>query len=171
MGIAVLEKLIDKEHPNLYYSIKGTHEYINEQEANQRSNSIVGFSTTLKTRPLIIAKAEEFVRNKLIKLNSARLYNEMTTFIWHNGRPEAQRSYNDDLIMALAISCWVRDTALVVNQRELEYRKAMMSAMSISNSSLDTRMSGMIGYKKAQDSFTRDAATNLQMEYAALIKG
>ena len=57
LGIAVLEKLIDKEHPNLYYSIKGTHEYINEAEAQQHSNSIVGFSTTPKTRPLIIAKA------------------------------------------------------------------------------------------------------------------
>jgi len=171
LGIAVLEKLIDKEHPNLYYSIKGTHEYVNEVEAQRRTNSIVGFSTTNKTRPLIIAKAEEFVRNKLIKLNSTRTYNEMTTFIWNNGRPEAQRSYNDDLIMSLAISCWVRDTALVVNQRELEYRKAMMTAMSISNSSLDTRMSGMVGYKKAQDSFARDTVANLQMEYAGLIKG
>ena len=95
----------------------------------------------------------------------------MTTFIWNNGRAEAQRSYNDDLIMSLAISCWVRDTALVVNQRELEYRKAMMDAMSVSNSSLDTRMAGMTGYKKSQDSFSRDAVTNLQMQYAGLLKG
>lgn len=36
----------------------------------------------------------------------------MFTFIWNNGRAEAMRGYNDDLVMALAIGLWVRDTAL-----------------------------------------------------------
>ncbi len=55
---------------------------------------------------------EEFIRNNLIKIYSSRLLSEMKTFIWNNGRPEAMRSYNDDLIMACAVGCWVRDTAL-----------------------------------------------------------
>ena len=43
------------------------------------------------------------------------------------------RSYNDDLVMALAIACWVRDTALTVNKRDAEYNKAMVGAMISSN--------------------------------------
>ena len=122
-----------------------------------------------------IAKLEEFVRNKLIKINSARLYNEMTTFIWNNGRAEAQRSYNDDLVMATAISCWVRDTALVVNQRELDYRKAMLSSISTSKTKFDTRIAGMTGYKAKQDSFSpgkhKETQAYAQMNYIALLKG
>ena len=94
----------------------------------------------------------------------------MTTFIWHNGRAEAQRSYNDDLVMALAISCWVRDTALVVNKRELEYQKAMLSCMSVSNTNFNSRMPGMIGYKRSNDKF-RKSNRNPHTEYAALLKG
>lgn len=175
LGIAVLEKLKDLEHPNLYYSIKGTHQYVDRVQAEAVSNSIIGFSTTPKTRPLIIAKLEEFVRNKLIKINSQRLYNEMTTFIWNNGRAEAQRSYNDDLVISTAIGCWVRDTALVVNQRELEYRKAMLSSMSVSSGMLDSRMPGMTGYRTSQDSFApnkdKDTQAYSQLQYPALLKG
>ena len=89
--------------------------------AESVSNSVPGFTTSMKTRPLIVAKLEEFVRNELITINSPRLYNEMKTFVWNNGRPEAMRSYNDDLIMSCAIGCWVRDTALIENKRNIEY--------------------------------------------------
>ena len=175
LGIAVLEKLKELDHPNLYYSVKGTHQYVDKLQAEGIANSIIGFSTTPKTRPLIIAKLEEFVRNKLIKINSARLYNEMTTFIWNNGRAEAQRSYNDDLVMATAISCWVRDTALVVNQRELDYRKAMLSSISTSKTKYDSRIAGMAGYKAKQDSFSpgkhKETQAYAQMNYIALLKG
>jgi hypothetical protein len=90
------------------------------------SNSVPGFTTSSKTRPLIIAKMEEFIRNKLITIYSSRLVDEFKTFIWNNNKAEAMRSYHDDLVMALAIGCWVRDTALTVNQRDLEYKKAMV---------------------------------------------
>ena len=99
----------------------------------------------------------------------------MTTFIWNNGRAEAQRSYNDDLVMATAISCWVRDTALVVNQRELDYRKAMLSSISTSKTKYDSRISGMTGYKVSQDSFSPDkhksSQAYAQKHYIALLKG
>ena len=58
-----------------------------------------GVYVSMKTRPLIIAKFEEFIRNNYLKINSKRLMNELTTFIWNHGRAEAQRSYNDDLVM------------------------------------------------------------------------
>ena len=74
--------------------------------------------------------------------NSSRLVNELKTFIWNNNRAQAMRSYHDDLVMALAIGCWVRDTALTTNQRELEYKKAMVGSMMVENKTFKTRNPG-----------------------------
>ena len=100
-----LEKLNDLGYPKIYYSIKSTHEYVDSLVAEGNDRAIMGFTTSTKTRPLIVAKLEEYVRNKLIKLNSTRLFHEFKTFIWYNGKPQAMRSYNDDLVMSLAIAC------------------------------------------------------------------
>jgi hypothetical protein len=56
-------------------------------------------------------------------------FHEFKTFIWYNGKPQAMRSYHDDLVISLAIACWVRDTALQVNQRDVQYKKAMLDGM------------------------------------------
>ena len=115
------------------------------------SNSVAGFTTSQKTRPLIVAKLEEFIRNKLITLYSSRTANEFKTFIWNNGRPQAMRSYNDDLTMALAIGCWVRDTALETSQRDIEYQKAFLDSMIVSNTKMSTAIPGMHGYNRRYD--------------------
>ena len=148
IGISILEKLITLGYPNLYYSVKATHEFVESYQGESMSGAVAGFTTSIKTRPLIVAKFEEFIRNKLIKCYSSRLYHEMKTFIWRSGKAQAMRSYNDDLIMALAIGCWVRDTALQVNERDVEYKKAMLNSMYKSNNIMNTAIKGMDGYKK-----------------------
>ena len=142
LGISILEKLQDREYPNLYFSVKGTHEYIDQVQAASVTNSIAGFTTSSKTRPLIVAKMEEFIRNKLITIYSSRLVDEFKTFIWNNNKAEAMRSYHDDLVMALAIGCWVRDTALETNQRDLEYKKAMVGSMMLKSKTFQTQNPG-----------------------------
>jgi len=149
IGYSVLTKLIDFGYKNIYYTTKNGDE-TDQMYAQYSSNAVPGFSTTQKSRPLIIAKLEEFIRNKTIKINSSRLINELDTFVWHNGRPEAQKGYNDDLTMSLAIACWIRDTVLINNQRNLEYHKAFLGAISKSNTQLDTSISGMLQYEKDQ---------------------
>ena len=72
----------------------------------------------------------------------------MKTFIWNNGKAEAMRSYNDDLVMSLAIACWVRDTALIVNQRDSEYKKVILNSMTKSSTILDTTIPGMTGHNR-----------------------
>jgi hypothetical protein len=148
VGFSVLEKLKEKEYPNVYHSIKSTHEYIDPLVADSRTGTIAGFTTSSKTKPLLIAKFEEFIRNKILTIYSSRLRSELDTFIWNNGRAEAQQGYNDDLIMACAIGCWVRDTAIVENKRDLEYKKALLGSIIKSNSVLDTRIPGMTDHRK-----------------------
>ena len=172
IGHTVLTKLADMDYPNVYHSIKSTHEYIDQHQAEVLNSAIPGFTNSLKTRPLIVAKLEEFIRNKLITIYSNRLANELKTFIWHNGRPQAMRSYNDDLVMALAIACWIRDTALQVNQRDLEYNKAFLGSMIYTGKTFNTAIPGMYDYDKS--SALKDKAHEAhkqQQEFIWLLKG
>ena len=146
LGIGVLNRLEEMEYSNLYYSMRSTHEYVDQATA-QAMGGVAGFTMSMKTRPLVIGKFEEFVRNKLITINSQRLANEVKTFIWHNGRPQGMRGYNDDLVIACAIGCWVRDTALTVNKREVEYKKAMISGIMKDSKTFHTQIEGQRGFK------------------------
>ena len=51
----------------------------------------------------------------------------MTTFIWNNGRAEAQRSYNDDLTMAFSIAMYVRDNALKLYSEGLAMNRSAIN--------------------------------------------
>jgi tight adherence protein B len=167
VGFAVLDKLRDLAYPNLYYSIKSTHEYVEQYLGETSSNAVAGFSTTSKTRPLIVAKMEEFIRNKLVTIYSARLFNELETFVWQNGRPQAMRMYNDDLVMAFAIGCWVRDTALETNQRDVQYTKAFLSTMTRTKSELNTTIPGQQGYKPV----AKSDSIKEQQQFNWILKG
>ena len=170
IGYSVLNKLMDYGYPNVYHSIKSTHEYIEQYQAEAFNSAVPGFSTTMKTRPLIVAKLEEFIRNKLIKIYSSRTINEMKTFIWRNGKPQAMKGYNDDLIMALAIGCWVRDTALQVNARDLNYQKAFVDSIITSKTTFDTKIKGQIGYKNEGNLDSINEAKQLYEQYMWIIK-
>ena len=123
-GYATILKLQELKYPRLYYRKRKS--VYNGDYVPKSSAETAGFNTNGKTRGTILAKLEEVIRNKLITINSLRLANEIKTFVWHNGRPQAMRSYNDDLVIATSIACWVRETALGVNQREINYNKALL---------------------------------------------
>jgi len=131
---------------------------------------VAGFTTSMKTRPLIVAKLEEFIRNKLIKIYSTRIVNEMKTFIWKNGKAQAMKGYNDDLIMALAIGCWVRDTAIQTNSRDLNYQKAFVDSIITSNTTFNTRVKGQQGYKDDNIFDKMAEAKNTYDEFMWIIK-
>jgi len=172
VGFTILSKLQELQYNNLYYSIKSTHEYIEQLQGEHMSNAVAGFSTTSKTRPLIIAKLEEFIRNKLITIYSSRMYNELKTFIWNHGRPEAMRSYNDDLVMALAIGCWVRDTAFEINKLEQQYRDVFVDSMFVASTKLNTQIKGQEGYRSDMDLKNKEEqAREMIQEFGWLYKG
>jgi len=156
VGIAVLEKLIDLDYPNLYYSVKGSTDYVDPMEARYSTNTVPGFTTSVKTRPLVVAKLEEYIRHNIIKLKSERTLHELETFIWFNGKPQALKGYNDDLIMSLAIGCFVADTAFEVNKRELAYSKAMLNSISKETKYINMKIPGQKGYKKGQSVLESD---------------
>ena len=60
------------------------------------------------------------------------------------------KGYNDDLVMAMAIACWVRDTAIIANKRNEEYQRAMLDSMVYTNTKFNTQMKGQRGYNSRQ---------------------
>ena len=63
------------------------------------------------------------------------------------------KGYNDDLVMALAIACWVRDTAIIASNRGEELQKAMLNSMVYTNTVLNTNIRGQQGYDKKNSTF------------------
>ena len=121
---------------------------------------------------MIIAKMEEFVRNKIVTIYSSRLLNELKTFVWVNGRPQAMRSYHDDLIMSFAIGCWVRDTVFMESQKDLQYKKAMINSMYRSDKTISTAIPGMSGYRKpSQDAEKAKQEVDKLKNFIWVLKG
>ena len=88
---------------------------------------VPGFTMSMKSRPLVIGKLDAYLRDKSIAIQGKRTLEEMRTFIWKNGRAEAQGGYNDDLVMSLATACYVRDTALKFAQQGIDITNAALS--------------------------------------------
>ena len=115
---------------------------------------------------------EEFIRNKLITVYSSRMLNELKTFIWNHGRPEAMRSYNDDLTMALAIGCWVRDTAFEAGKLDQEYRDAFANSMFVASTKINNQIKGQEGYRSEMDLKGKEQqARDTHKQFGWLYKG
>lgn len=144
IGLACLEHIRLAFYENLYYSSKDPHrpgEAVNVLYGSSRSDLVIGFSTTPRTRPLIITKWEEYIRNRQVIYRSKRALEEIRTFIWNLGRAEAMKSYNDDLVMSSAIAIWIRDTFLAPSLMDTEINKKLLNAIR-SEKKVNTEIQG-----------------------------
>ena len=91
---------------------------------------------------MIISKFEHYIREKSVTIRSTRLIDELFTFIWNGNRAEAMRGYNDDLTMSLAISLWVRDTALRLRQEGIDLTKKTLGGIGQSTEGLVSGFGG-----------------------------
>ena len=90
----------------------------------------MGFSMTMKTRPLVIAKLEEYFREKSVIVRSNRLIDELFVFIYNGNRAEAMTGYNDDLVMSYAMGLWIRETALRLRAEGMDLQKKAMGSIT-----------------------------------------
>lgn len=134
IGWATIQQIIDRGYPNLFYMSKDLKYVDVEQQMTNKYRAedrgmVAGFSTTTKTRPLIISKLDEYMRDKSVVLRSSRSIDELFTFVWYNGKAQAMNGYNDDLVMSLAIALWVRDTALRLKQEGIDLTKRTLEGI------------------------------------------
>jgi hypothetical protein len=134
IGWSALDAIQERGYKNLYFSPKsdaGSNADAYFDQYMDNSKLVPGFTTSMKTRPLVINKFREYIGDKSVVIQSKRLLEEMKVFIWKNGRAEAQSGYNDDLIMSFAIGMYLRDTSLRFKSQNLEMSRATLSNMSV----------------------------------------
>jgi hypothetical protein len=106
------------------------------------NQTIPGFTTSAKTRPLVISKMESYIRDRHFIFHSKRLLEELRVFIWQNGKAQAQNGYNDDLVMSAGIGLFTRDTGLKFHQQGLDTTRVALDNIS---STADTRINSLPG--------------------------
>ena len=95
----------DMAYPNFYQEVQ--HDKITDRETVK-----LGFTTTAKTKPLVIDQLRAAMREDEIELNDKTTIREMLTYIvTESGAMEAEASCFDDCVMSLALANYVHEGA------------------------------------------------------------
>ena len=124
-------RLRELNYPNLFVEKKRNSHLSNTSMGILfENNTMPGFNTSSHTRPMVLQKLEEVIRNKILKVYSMRFADELKTFQWINGKQQAIKDANDDLIVSTAIACWLNETTFTVNIHDRNMAIAMLNGMS-----------------------------------------
>ena len=124
MGVSTSRKLQELGYKNLY--IDGVNPADKWKWDPKSQDKIPGINFNSK-RILIIQAFEEALRFDFA-LRSQRLFNELNTFVYVNGRPDHQKGQHDDLIMAFAMAVFVGETSFAQLEKATEQTKAMLES-------------------------------------------
>lgn len=138
-GLGVCFDIRDKfKYPRnrLYFSknIKDIHVRHYKYKVNE-GTEIPGFQTSRKNRVLLVKSIIEHMRENSLIIHSKRLMAEFQTFIMNGDKPEHEPGFNDDLIMALGIALYIRDTEFENVTSSTEMYKSMLNAMMLNANS------------------------------------
>jgi len=127
MGVSTARKLQEMGYKNLYVDgIDVSNKWKYDPKAAEK---IPGINFNNK-RVQIIASFEESLRYKF-KIYSNRLFNQMNTFVYINGRPDHQKGHHDDLIMAIAMATYVAESSFSNLTKVTEQTKAMLNSWTV----------------------------------------
>jgi hypothetical protein len=129
MGITTVRKLQELGYKSLY--VEGIDTTSIWSNASKAVDKIPGINFNNK-RVQIIAAFEEAVRHKF-KIKSVRLYNEMNTFIYVNGRPDHQRGQHDDLIMGISMAIYVGESSFTKLEKVAQQAKVMLESWTVAS--------------------------------------
>ena len=126
MGVATSRKLQELGYKNLY--VDGVNPADKWKWDPKSQDKIPGINFNSK-RVQIVASFEESLRHNF-GVRSQRLYNELNTFVYVNGRPDHQKGQHDDLIMSMAMALYVAETSFSKLEKATEQAKAMLESWS-----------------------------------------
>ena len=124
MGVSTSRKLQELGYKNLY--IDGVNPADKWKWDPKSQEKIPGINFNAK-RVLIVQAFEEALRFDFA-LRSQRLFNELNTFVYINGRPDHQKGQHDDLIMSLAMAIYVGETSFAQLEKSTQQAKAMIDS-------------------------------------------
>jgi hypothetical protein len=93
----------DEAYPNVYQEIQ--YDKITDTES-----TVVGFQTTMKSKPFVIDRLRANVRDRAIEIYDKTTLEELRSFIvTETGRMESERGTHDDTVIALALADNIND--------------------------------------------------------------
>jgi len=129
MGVSTSRKMQEMGFKNLY--VDGV-DIANKWKWDPKAGEKIPGINFNNKRVQIIASFEEVMRHDF-KIYSSRLFNEMNTFVYINGRPDHQKGHHDDLIMSIAMATYVAESSFSQLTKVTEQTKAMIDSWSVSN--------------------------------------
>ena len=109
-----------------------------------KNDTIPGWQTSTKTRPMIISALQKYMREGEIEINSIALLDEFQTFIYSEpgknsaeAKPQHAPGYHDDLIFAFGIALVMRDTEFQKSYWTADDLNAMLSGFEIKQSGFE----------------------------------
>ncbi len=135
-GTVTIYRLRDKQYPNLFYDKLHRNAYMAHTPVDA-GGALPGFETNAKNRVSILAQLENVLRNQHLKVYSKRLFEELQTFVYKNNKPQAQKGYNDDLVMSLAIGNSLYEAGGDDKSNTDDMAKALLAGMSVNTNTLD----------------------------------
>jgi hypothetical protein len=128
MGVTTSRKLQELGYRDLY--VDGV-DYQNKWKYDPKSQDKIPGINFNNKRVQIIASFEESMRHDF-KIYSTRLLNEMSTFVYINGRPDHQKGHHDDLIMGLSMCNYVSESSFTSISKVTQHTKAMIESWQVS---------------------------------------
>ena len=134
-GASVVLKLIELGYPkkNLYYDVTVGIDSVENNKALQKymdKGKLPGLNFQ-RNRNTIVSKLEESIRMDSFKVRSIRALAEIETFVFINGRADHMKGYHDDLLMSIAMCCFVGATSFKDLEKSKGQAKAMVSSWSL----------------------------------------
>ena len=126
-GWTTCRKLQESRYPRLMY--QGT-KLSQPDNFVPGDNDHPGFSTQGSSKEIALSKLEEGIRNRTIKFFSARMINELRTFIWNGQKASAMKDSHDDLVMSAAIGSWLFDGMFAGKVGVISSAMALFNGMS-----------------------------------------
>jgi hypothetical protein len=144
-GYFTCVKLRDSGYKRLWYKNWQSADMWNTQPTD--SELVPGFETQGNTRPQILGRLEECIRNQVIKIYSQRTYDQLQAFVWLGSKAQASKDSHDDLVISLAIGTWLSYGGTTSNESQKEMAVAMLKATSVSRRESETLPGGMDSVK------------------------
>jgi hypothetical protein len=168
MGVSTARKMQELSYPSGLYvdNVDPSKKWKWDPKINEK---IPGINFNSK-RVQIISAFEEAVRHGF-KTYSHRLYNEMNTFIYVNGRPDHQKGHHDDCIMAMSMAIYVAEKSFQSLQKVVNHTKAMLNSWSTAvneNKNTSEYFNPMIPQMGRQNPYTQGPSKQDYQKYGWL---
>lgn len=151
-GDDICKYLINKGYTNIYWSEKGTGDYVPHWKALLEDHNKVsrGFTVSPKNRSGMYYEFERYVRTQKVLIRSSRTYAEIQTFVWWKGKPQASTGKHDDTITTCAIACYVKDTVFTETKNFANSQKVLSKSIYKKTTSYNDKIKPLIKQQREE---------------------